>query len=529
MIYVVGSGPAGVSCAMALLQKGAKVTLLDVGLELEPERADQLNKLRNLDSKNWLPADLTFLKEELSASTKGIPLKLAYGSEFPYRDPGVDWLLGNQGVATRPSFAKGGLSTVWGAAVLPYREDDLRGWPISECDLSPHYRAVLGFVPLSSREDSLEKLFPLHSDRPQCLKLSSQGRDFLESLDASAEELRGRGIFYGGSRLAVWAQSGHSLPGCCYCAQCMYGCPYEVIYGSAHTLGLLCQYPNFTYRNNVVVDRLVEHGDQVTVFVHDINTRESSELHGSRVYLACGVLATTKILLESLEAFDQEVTLQDCYYFLLPLLRFRRSLGASQERLHTLSQVFLEIMDGKVSDKTVHLQVYTYNELYSIALKGVLGPAYRLMAAPMKMLIERLLLIQGYLPSEYSPSMRAMLCRDSDGGHSTLQLSTVQCENTAPMLKRVLGKLTSCCRLLGAVPVLPMLRTNQPGRGFHTGATFPMKARPGHLQSDVWGRPYGFNRVHAVDASVFPNIPATTITLSVMANAHRIGSGLGDY
>jgi hypothetical protein len=26
-----------------------------------------------------------------------------------------------------------------------------------------------------------------------------------------------------------------------------------------------------------------------------------------------------------------------------------------------------------------------------------------------------------------------------------------------------------------------------------------------------------------VDATIFPSIPATTITLSVMANAHRIG------
>jgi choline dehydrogenase-like flavoprotein len=44
------------------------------------------------------------------------------------------------------------------------------------------------------------------------------------------------------------------------------------------------------------------------------------------------------------------------------------------------------------------------------------------------------------------------------------------------------------------------------------------------LESDRQGRPYGFERVHLVDASVFPSLPATTITLTVMANAHRIGS-----
>jgi hypothetical protein len=64
-----------------------------------------------------------------------------------------------------------------------------------------------------------------------------------------------------------------------------------------------------------------------------------------------------------------------------------------------------------------------------------------------------------------------------------------------------------------------------PGRGFHTGGSFPMEAgAPGATQSDMLGRPGGFTRVHAVDSTVFPSVPATTITFTVMANAHRIGT-----
>jgi len=53
MIYVVGSGPAGVSCAMALLQKGVQVTLLDLGLELDAKASDQLVKLQSLGPEKW--------------------------------------------------------------------------------------------------------------------------------------------------------------------------------------------------------------------------------------------------------------------------------------------------------------------------------------------------------------------------------------------------------------------------------------------------------------------------------------------
>ena len=51
-----------------------------------------------------------------------------------------------------------------------------------------------------------------------------------------------------------------------------------------------------------------------------------------------------------------------------------------------------------------------------------------------------------------------------------------------------------------------------------------MRKSPVGLETDSLGRLAGLHRVFLVDASVFPSIPATTITLSVMANAHRIAS-----
>lgn len=51
-----------------------------------------------------------------------------------------------------------------------------------------------------------------------------------------------------------------------------------------------------------------------------------------------------------------------------------------------------------------------------------------------------------------------------------------------------------------------------------------MRHAPGPWESDLLGRLPAFRRVHAVDSSVLPSIPGTTITLGVMANAHRIGS-----
>ena len=69
-----------------------------------------------------------------------------------------------------------------------------------------------------------------------------------------------------------------------------------------------------------------------------------------------------------------------------------------------------------------------------------------------------------------------------------------------------------------------MLKIGEFGEGYHVGGAFPMKKKPSNFESDLYGRPYGFNKVHIVDASIFPSVPATTITLTIMANAYRIAN-----
>jgi hypothetical protein len=64
-----------------------------------------------------------------------------------------------------------------------------------------------------------------------------------------------------------------------------------------------------------------------------------------------------------------------------------------------------------------------------------------------------------------------------------------------------------------------------PGAGCHLGGSFPMRANPrSELETDSLGRPFGWQRVHVVDGACLPSIPATTITFSLMANAHRIAA-----
>lgn len=523
MIYIIGSGPTGIASAMALLSKGQAVTMLDAGIELEPSRQESVDRMATQPHKEWESRSVAQIKENMESSAAGIPLKYSYGSNFPYK--GTDELIPRQieNVALLPSLAKGGFSNVWGSAILPYLKEDIQEWPITVEDLAPHYRSVLSFMPVSGQEDDLATKFPLYTEQAQPLPASNQIQSFLRSLDAKRQDLHREGFLYGTSRLAVMPRNDHGY-GCAACGLCMYGCPYKLIYNSSQTLETLKKHPLFTYRNGFIVETLSEQGDQVIITAKQLDTSEHQIFRGSRVYVAAGTISTTRLMLNSLQAYNQELVLKDSQYFLLPLLRYKATCGVATESLHTLAQAFLEVFDPAVSDKSIHLQIYTYNDLFREAIKSAMKFAYPVFKSAANAFLTRFLLIQGYLHSDFSSTITVKLAAPEDKTNARLIMKGGSNPKTQQTINKLVRKLQKNRRHLGAVPLQFLLKLGEPGRGFHSGGTLPMRRSPGKFETDIWGRPTGYQQVHLVDSTVFPSIPASTITLTAMANAHRIAS-----
>jgi ferredoxin len=517
MHCVIGSGPAGVACAKALLARGARVLMLDAGIDLENDRAHIVRELAGRKPADWPPNQIAAIQSDLAANAKGIPLKLLFGSDFPYRETEEKIPWRGRGIAFRPSLALGGLSNVWGAAMLPYRDEDISDWPLKNSDLAPHYRAVTKITGLAARHDDLEEIFPLYSENPGVLKPGRQVNLFFKNLNRHREKLRLRGWRFGQSRLAVRAADLPPGIGCVYCGQCMTGCVYGCIYNSADTVRELQLETNFTYQRNIIVTKLCENFEKVFIEGFQRETGAPISFAANRVYLAAGVIPTAQILLRSQNDYDQPLTLRDSQYFLFPLVLARRTRDVQAEALYTLSQLFIELQNPQISRHTVHLQIYGYSDIIGQAVRKSLGPLQMFA----RQLEERLLVVQGYLHSDESAAIEMQLKRDAE--KDFLQLEARPNPETRNVIKKVLCELLRQTRRLGGIVVPPMLQIAEPGRGFHSGSSFPMRAQPQKFESDLLGRPHGWLRVHAVDASVLPGIPATTITFSVMANAHRIG------
>jgi len=522
--FVLGSGPAAIACAQALLSRGKRVTILDAGGELEPARQEVLDRVAAEPPEKWEASDLAILRGEQEKGHGNIHQKLLYGSDYPYRDD-EDSMQENRAASPfHYSLSKGGLSSVWGASLLPVHADDIRDWPFPYEDLVPHYRAIFDWLPTAAgAPDHLAEILPSHSSKPEPLRFSHQIESFVQDLEKGCPD----GMSFGRSRQAVFTGGRNGGPGCVYCGRCLYGCPYGLIYSTAHTLDDLRRSGRVDYIDRQRVERLEQNAGAVRIHTTDLRTGEPARFEAGRVFVGTGILPTSWLVLRSRDAMGRKVVMKDSQYFIYPFLRWSLARGVQEEPLHTLAQLYMEIRDPKISKHLIHLEVFGYSDYLKRALLQT--PLRFVLSNPWvaEQFFGRVLIMQGFLHSADSRTFSVELQAGTDGRPRLHLEANKAGPGWAQAVKTGL-KLLSHAHRLGGAPILPALQFADPGRSYHSGGGFPMRKNPSEWETDPLGRLPGWDRIHLVDASTFPSIPATTMALNIMANAHRIGTAAAD-
>ena len=519
---IVGSGPAAAGAALACTsERDVEVTIIDVGAQLEEPREEARIRMASQQPSDWNPDDVrTISRSSVAATSRGLPEKRAYGSDFPFRNVGQrdDWTaLGNvhSGLV---SGAYGGFSNVWGAQIMPFTAASFRDWPISVHEMHRHYASVLERIPYAAESDDLDELFPLLGRASPLPQLSERSAAVLARYARHRGRLNRRGVLLGKARLAL------DSAGCVRCGLCMTGCPYRLIYSSAHTIDELRSQGRITYHDGLLAVRVEEGADHATVTAKELATGRVHRFTADRIFLACGGLGTTRLVMGSLNLFDRAAEVQESAQFILPFMSARPTASDPRvSRDFTLNQFNMIVrLDASARD-VAYFCFYTYNAAFGEALPSLLGGAWA--EGIRGQVFRRLSVAFGYLPSWASPrfALRASAVPDRDGLPDVTLEPRGQHSLGNTMLRQIVGRVSASARSLDLWPMLPMLRMAVPGKSYHWGGTFPHSATAdGSFRSDELGRVGPWERVHLVDGSVLPSVPATTFTLTVMANAHRI-------
>jgi choline dehydrogenase-like flavoprotein len=526
---IIGSGPAAAGAALALTRRGGQdIAVIDIGTQLEARQRRVVDAMAALDRSQWAGSDVAAISLQPVGTARGsLPEKRSYGSDFPFRNVGQLDGVDSKGRANRlvVSGAYGGFSNVWGAQTMPWSAPTFDRWPIKWSEMQPHYRSVLDEVPLTGVDDDLSELFPLLVDAQHPPKIAERSRIVLERYRTRRSTMRAHGITVGMARLALESQS------CVRCGLCMTGCPYSLIYSASHTLDRLRAAGRISYRPGLMAYRIEERAGRPFAEFRDLASGGIERVEADRIFVACGAIGTTRLILGSLGHYGRDVSLSESVQFVLPALSSRAAVDPRAEDNFTLNQfnVVVDTDGGGLNLSQVHF--YPYNPVFLAALPTFLQAGFaRTMTTS---LLRRLSVGLGYLPSWESPRMHVVAESAGEAMLPTLTISGEDGSRFPPMLRTVMRRLLRAAPGLDLWPALPRMVLSPAGKSYHYGGSFPHADGEGRsvLETDRQGRLRAWENVHLVDASVFPTVAATTFTLTIMANAHRIATeviGSGD-
>jgi choline dehydrogenase-like flavoprotein len=517
---VIGSGPAAVSVARGLVAAGRRPVMLDWGEQPDAATLGLKQALQQRAPHQWTSSE----REQLNRGFEdkgGIPLKRYFGSDYVTRDGAGLFADVRSTVGLRASTALGGLSQLWGATLLRLDRSETAGWPFPGEQLARSYDAIERHLPVSGQPDALERDCPLPS-HAKPVGLSAVARGLLMRMQQREALLRGAGFSAGAARLALRKH-------CVRCNECMTGCPHDAIFSSGDWLPELIQL-GCRYQGQIRVDSLVEQEGGVVLNCTELAGNAKVRYVSPRVYVAAGALGTARLLLDSFAALGA-LSLRDSQYFIFPMITPRLQANAS-EPSHSLAQLFLILRNQTISEHVIVAQLYTYMAAFTQQISralGVLPAALRQGLASSA--ARRIVIVQGYLHSDDSTTLELSPVR-RDRQNVKLDVSGREREGIEHRIRAYRRFLRRFSRSLGMwpLPVSPMVA--RPGQGCHIGAMLPMHAQPARGQSDSLGRPFVdrlSQRIHVVDASVLPSIPSGPITLTIMANAYRIGFESGSF
>jgi len=304
----------------------------------------------------------------------------------------------------------------------------------------------------------------------------------------------------------------------------MTGCPNELIYSSSQTFDRLLATGRVNYRPGLMALKVAEDEQGPLALVKSIETSAVEVLRADRIFVACGGVGTTRLVLGSLEGTTHRVELLESAQFLLPALSLHPVGDPAVDRDFTLNQFNMVYDDTGMGLDLIQVHFYPNNPAVERQFPSfVQGAAF---AGLRSSTLKRLSVGLGYLPSWASPT--ATLRARAAGEHSLpdLELERKNPKILPPMLRRFLSAMLKSGAQLDLWPVVPMVTVSEVTKSYHFGGTFPMSKDRSGYRTDTLGRLERWEKIHLIDGSVFPSIPATTFTLTVMANAHRIANAV---
>jgi len=514
-VIIVGGGPAAVHAAVPLVENGLSVLMVDGGVVMnnsfETSQSESFESIR----RTRIDQDKVFLGDTVSGAlppTGGDQGSHMSAGRFSYViDKVRDFFKVQAGdFYVTQTLAQGGMSEVWGAACGILDDEELAAIGLPGKEMREYYQTVIDSVGVSGISD-LYKMQPAatvstHAEKllGTYIKRRAQFDNFKLEVMPAMLALLTRDL---GVRRATnyndteyWSQDGGA------------------VYRARYTLDELRTKSNFHYIDTHVVQTVENHGDGVFVSGVDFEKKKFS-FAGKKVILAAGSLSTVRILLKSLKLFNTKIKITSKPHIIVPCIDLK-FLGKTEDaHKHGLCQAMMESsrkINGFTASST---QIYTYKSLLLFKLLNFLpftGPESLGLLA---LYVPSMIIADSRFPSAINDLKTCELVEQKDGDVLLIDYKTS--DEDLKIIKREISIVKKGLRALGLIPLKEVYM--QEGTSTHYAGGVSVGSE-GALQADKNGCLVQMSHVYVADASLWRALSAKPPTLTIMANARRIGA-----
>ncbi|MEM6965397.1 MAG: GMC oxidoreductase [Bacteroidota bacterium] len=513
---VVGSGCSGVHAAQTLLAKGAKLLMLDVGIQptsgtklipdqdfvsLRKNDTDQheyfLGKKFEAVEKSW-SKDKTRLTPLLSFIRQTAKEQVALTGEWKS--------------SFMESHARGGLGNAWGRGAYAFTDEELKKVGLETTITKSDYENIISRIGVYGKgKISMGEL----SGTDANLQLDKSITQLWNKFYKKQKTWNARGMFLERTPLAMSLKKINTDQR--YHDMDFWSLKKTEGYHPSVTLHLLNRNPNFFYWDNALVKSFDEKGDNVQVNFFNTQSKTNEMVACRKLILCASVLGTARIVLQSFQAYEKKLSLL-CNPFVYTSWLNLGMLGTQNSvKKSSYSQVSLFFKPNGISD--FHLMnMYTYRSLLLNKLIREIPLGFRLAYQLISMFKEALVFGGMHLPEVLHPNNTVQLIRKKNKVLDTSLKIDYRDDHTN--VDRSLAFIKR--KMLGLGCVALITKKVPPGSSKHYGGTLPFSNHNIPFTLNPKGRLNGTKNIYVGDASGFRFLPSKGLTLTIMTNAHRV-------
>jgi len=530
MIYeniIIGSGPTAATIADKLLKLNKKVTIIDIGNTIEKKNLEIKNEY--LHTKNKEEFLNSIRKNKILNKYKNPHLKFPFGSEFVFQKNSYENFFGPKNLDYILSNAYGGLSNIWGTMVSPFFHKDIENWDIGFKDFYKSKSDTENIIPISSSKDNLQDFFGINFGKDHKFKLSNPAKTFFENMMKKKDFLNNNGLFFGRSKVAVGNYYSNNNVECQECGLCHYGCPYDCMFNSSQLFDIIKSNKNFLYINNKFASKIIKKDSLNLVECIDTITKEQTTFSSKNIFICCGPISTAALLFRSNLVKANKVTFKESQRFFLPIFNKNHIKNSTSQDKNVLSELYLEIYDKKLLSKSVHLQYYSFVDIFLKPLEKFFGKYVYLFPKIFPFIFGRINLLIGYLHSDYSNKIIMTSLPNQESGKYQYSLSFEKND----LVNDAVNKITSHLKENFNEDFYifnNLTNINLTGASYHYGSSFPMSNSSDSFKdhTNLDGELNNNENIYLLDASILPDMPGHPTTFNVCVNAARIINDLNE-